>query len=380
MSDHGGTSPNVIQAIYAAASSPDLWPAALDLVARDTGATGSMLAVHGPDAQTSALLLSKPRDDYDQRYLTLYLDNPYTEALRRVPPERPVIGATLVAPERLRRTAFHADILAPQNIEEVVFFAHAALSQGGASGGLCLVLDPDQAERREAVADRLARLTPHLARAIDLSLHRDQTSRIGNALLEAMDQATLLLDHRGHIVAANRAADNLLAEADGLLIERNGGRRLALAHAGEARRLAAALAGALSAFDDDASGDWPVPRVTRPSGRPPLLIFVTPLPPAEFPIADLQNGAARLLVIIVDPGRSVDARVASLSEAFGLTAAETRVSGLIGSGRSLPEIASLLGVSTHTVKSHLVRCFDKTGMRSQVELVRLIEALPPRRH
>jgi len=66
----------------------------------------------------------------------------------------------------------------------------------------------------------------------------------------------------------------------------------------------------------------------------------------------------------------------SLRAAFGLTAAEARVAALIGAGASTAEAAATLGASATTVKTHLGRCFDKTGVRSQVGLARLVAAMP----
>jgi len=85
---------------------------------------------------------------------------------------------------------------------------------------------------------------------------------------------------------------------------------------------------------------------------------------------------ARVLVLIVDPSVPSRATAAAIQAAFGLTASEARVAVLIGSGRSGPEAATVLGVSPSTVKTHLKRCFEKTGVHSQVGLARIIGALP----
>jgi DNA-binding CsgD family transcriptional regulator len=38
----------------------------------------------------------------------------------------------------------------------------------------------------------------------------------------------------------------------------------------------------------------------------------------------------------------------------------------------VPEVASVLGVSESTVKTHLQRVFDKTGANRQADLVKLV--------
>jgi DNA-binding CsgD family transcriptional regulator len=83
-----------------------------------------------------------------------------------------------------------------------------------------------------------------------------------------------------------------------------------------------------------------------------------------------------VLVLIVDPSSQPGSAGAILRKTFGLTAAEARVALLVGNGSSVPQAALALGVSADTAKTHLVRCFDKLGVRSQVMLSRLINAMP----
>jgi DNA-binding CsgD family transcriptional regulator len=100
-----------------------------------------------------------------------------------------------------------------------------------------------------------------------------------------------------------------------------------------------------------------------------------PLPPPDFSLWELSD-SARLLVLVIDPGARTLAAATVLQAAFGLTPAEARVATLIGSGLGGPQAAQALGVSPTTVKTHLARCFEKLGVRSQVELARMLSALP----
>ena len=51
-----------------------------------------------------------------------------------------------------------------------------------------------------------------------------------------------------------------------------------------------------------------------------------------------------------------------------LTLAERRVAALVAEGDSNPAIAQTLGISRHTVESHLKHIFVKLGIRSRVQL------------
>lgn len=62
----------------------------------------------------------------------------------------------------------------------------------------------------------------------------------------------------------------------------------------------------------------------------------------------------------------------NLGAALGLTPAETRVAWLIGCALRIRQVATYLGISIHTVRAHLRQIYEKTGVHSQPELVRLV--------
>lgn len=189
-----------------------------------------------------------------------------------------------------------------------------------------------------------------------------------------MPGAALLLDGQGRIVHTNPAAESLLRRNDGLEIAVDGGLRLAAAVSTETHTLSRAIQTAVSvAAGADQRLAAPL-RLTRPSGQAPLIVLLAPLPPPAFALWQIMGGA-RVLVMIADP-EAPPRHIGALRAAFGLTVAEARVAALAGSGLSAPQVAVKLGVSLATVKTHLSRCFDKTGVRSQAELVRLLSILP----
>ncbi len=83
-----------------------------------------------------------------------------------------------------------------------------------------------------------------------------------------------------------------------------------------------------------------------------------------------------VLIIVNDP--DAPTREDELRASFGLTIAEARVAALVITGMGLPAVARQLGVSRETARSHLARCFDTTGARSQAALARLAATLPRR--
>jgi DNA-binding CsgD family transcriptional regulator len=74
------------------------------------------------------------------------------------------------------------------------------------------------------------------------------------------------------------------------------------------------------------------------------------------------------VAVILHPAREPE--VASvIVAAYGLSAREREVTGLVLQGRSTEEIATHMYVSAYTVQDHLKAIFDKVGVRSRRELV-----------
>lgn len=65
-------------------------------------------------------------------------------------------------------------------------------------------------------------------------------------------------------------------------------------------------------------------------------------------------------------------RVARLCSEFGLTGAEERLLAALAQGWSTAEAARAFGVAQTTIRTHLQRIFDKSGVRSQVALSRML--------
>lgn len=370
---------SAIGAIYATVSQPDSWPGTIELLADHVGAAGGMMAYHNlarPGAG-GFLKVARLREDLTDLYLRDYAENVLARGMMKVPCGKVVLGRDIADPDRLRRSAFHADILAPQKIEENVLVGHPALISRTTSGGFSFTLDAAQAEDRLAVVERFQRLAPHLARAFDLSLElgrKFEAARGLTALLDALPGAALLIDRHGRVTQANEKAEVLLSRRAGLSVDHFG--HLAAIDSRENRDLAQVLKTAVSVTTGDGSDAMRLAlRVTRPPPAASLVVVATPLPPPAFAAWEALDPGARALVRIVDPEDSLERPARLLRAAAGLTATEARVAALVAEGRATPEVAAILKLSPTTVRTHLARCFDKTGSRSQVALARLLSLL-----
>jgi DNA-binding CsgD family transcriptional regulator len=371
-----------VDAIYRAAASPQSWPDTLTLLADYIGGIGGLLVYGNPaDPSSGVLMTGRLRDDLARLYLERYALNPLARAMAKAPFGEVQVTSRLADATAIRRTAYHADILAPQAIEDQLAINHPGLTRNGSAGGVGFPLNGRQTDELGASALRFGRLAPHLARAIDFNLqlgrHESGMWQVQH-ILDAMPSAALLINRKAAIIRMNAAAEVLLAEADGISTFKSDGLRLKAHSPAEARVLSACLGQAFAVARGEDQGFDGALRISRPSGRPPLLALITPLPPSSFSLWEAVDGGARAIVQLVDVHRPASAQAESLRIATGLTAAEARVAALIGAGLTTLEAAAALGISVNTVKTHLARCFDKTGVRSQVTLARLLASIPVR--
>jgi len=372
---------SLLNDIYGAVADPTRWPHALISVCDHIDGIGGMLVYNAPPGGKNLIVLGRLNPDYTAVFHKHYVWNPWTVAVKDEPFDTAIISGSLVERRIIRKTGFYADVLAPQQIEDMIVISHRGMARDGGVGGFGFSLSARGADRAEQARRRLQRLTPHLCRALDATLQLGPLvdgSRQLVRVLQLMPSAALLLDSRQHIVHANPAAEALLRDRDGLTCSSNGGLQLSAVLPDERAALTRTLVQALRVADGSGDALGEPLRLTRLSGAAPLLVVPVPLPPPAFSLWELSD-TARLLVLIIDPNARNLAAATALQSGFGLTSAEARVATLIGSGLSGPQAAQVLGVSPATVKTHLGRCFEKLGVRSQVELARMLSALPPDR-
>jgi DNA-binding CsgD family transcriptional regulator len=104
-------------------------------------------------------------------------------------------------------------------------------------------------------------------------------------------------------------------------------------------------------------------------GDPPLLLD------AAASKQTVAHRATRLVILIATDPASIELPSPHrLRQVFGLTPAESRFASQIVTGEGLKEVATRIGVSESTARTHLHRIFEKTGTSRQAELVRLVLA------
>lgn len=365
---------STLDAIYGVRDDFDSWEPVLERIAAYVGGSGAMLVYNDFMNGGGFMVSGGLRKDLQEIYLRDYVTNSWNRAIAANGMfGRPVLAGSLVDNRALRKTAFYADILGPQKIADMIAIKSRVLSATGGVGGFGIALTGEQSDNANEALTKATALAPHLSRALDMSFdiakYRQAAHRLGS-LLDAMPMPALFLDRNGRVYQTNSAAEATLIAQDALTV---GSRmKLRAVIANEDMRLQATIALALGPQASD--GDTYAVSLKKLSRLPMLLLF-TSLRQQSFPMSGVFGEHAQVLVKIIDPSLGSVGRTRALRHAYALTLAEARVAELVASGFSTPEIAIALEVSASTVRTHLAACFDKTGLRSQVMLARVIGAI-----
>jgi DNA-binding CsgD family transcriptional regulator len=220
------------------------------------------------------------------------------------------------------------------------------------------------------VIEELRLLAPHLRRAATIGeiLERSEVrAATFEAALDAASTGAVLVRGDMEIVHANAAADDMLSSGDPIRSSRG---RLELS--------AEVVAGHLeTAVQAAAEGAGAIGR--RGIGIPARRRDGSPLVTHVLPLASRlgTRPAADAVVFLADNGGAETQFTESLELLFALTPAEARVFELVAEGRSSREISMAMGIAASTMRTHLLRVFDKTGKHRRSELVALARELSP---
>jgi DNA-binding CsgD family transcriptional regulator/PAS domain-containing protein len=367
---------SLIGRIYEAAMDSGLWPDVLNDVADWVGGTACHFYLQ--DLATNRILLMYATRT-DPTHIQAYADhygagNPWAEPFSLTPAGKVVRDDEIFPREKLVGTEFFNEHLRARQVTHalgaVVLKNRAVMSalvsyRGGPRG----VFEPPSRRAMDV-------LVPHLQRAVHIA-HKVSTAQYraeGAAhVLDQMPYGVLLLNGKGKVLHANRLAEEILAQRDGLTVE-HGELRAALAE--ETRRIREQVFAATGRAPGLILLRASSLSVSRPSQGRPFAVVISALPEKGFPL--FPDAKPKAVVLITDPDRMSQTPGDVLQRLYGLTRKEAAVATLIVEGHGLQHAAELLNISVETARSHLKQIMQKTGTNRQAEVVRLILSGPAR--
>lgn len=361
----------VLDLVYDAALETGLWTRVIERIADTVGGAGGALIEQNQRDGSGHGVFARA----DPETVRLYFDYPYEmQLLLRVDDPaaymrawRPLVltDEDWLPKDDLVRSAFYNEFLRRVEAHSVVFVR--LLAQGFSTLNLNLGRQRRAGPFGAGELALIRTLHPHLIRSVKLARRVGDAQQLGDELtqfLDASPHGLFLLDGEGRVRRVNRTGERLAREHDGLSLA-----------AGRLRAATSELTGRLEALTATAASRQAGPRrggsiaLASPSGRAPLSAIVAPVGAERLGL--FQSGPS-VIVCVTDLGAGVAPPAERLRDLFGLTRTEARVALALLEGDSPREAARQLGVSFYTVRGHLAQIFDKTGVKRQSEMVRLM--------
>jgi GAF domain-containing protein len=352
----------IIDAIYRGACEPAELERALELIAQHFDSVGALLGEldHAvPEAQF-AIGVRTVDSPFMADYAQYAAIDPAPRAFAALPTGTASTTDYIFSEEARRIDVLCNEFLRPHGVDGTL--AGPLLSAGGRFAIVAVHRATNRSPFGNDEIARLERLMPHLTRALQIRRLFLQSELRGQALEAMVDRnmtGMIGLSGDGPALFVNAAARAVANARDGIGLDRDG-------HLVAADRAAAKRLSALEA-DVARGGAGGVVRIQRPSGRAAYVVLVSPLPLGESVLPRIRRG---VLFAIHDPSRRIASSVQSIAQLLHLPLGAAKVVEAIVDGVELKDHADREAISMNTVKFHLKTAFDRTGARSQVDLVR----------
>lgn len=350
---------DILDDIYEAAVVPDRWENALCSITREFGALeGALFAFEGQSPPTT-VTFNQP-DGLFEQYLDCWEESPSTRwGLSNCPPAFTTFRSNLPADVLDHDPAIR--ILRSRGIGDIAISVHPTDDDRKLGVGFARHQTSRNYSSREL--SQLNALRPHIIRSMLVSARIGmERARSMVATLDDLGRAAAVLRLDGKVIASNSGID---AMPEMLIPTAFDGIRLC--DRSQQARFEEAL------LQSGPGSDRPASTITiaDKSNQSSALVHLLPI---RGLAGDIFSGGQVLMVVIPVQGHH-NTKVAMFEGLFDLTRAEARLLGELSEGGTLPEIAQRLGLSIHTVRTQFRAVADKTGLRRQTELARLLASL-----
>lgn len=373
----GETYDRLVDLLYQGALEQQPWQCALPALREALDSQVASLVLRPPSESDRGVILNsvrsagegsdRPLADPDDWEVTAYREQFFSlDPFVNLPPDKVIALADILSDRELMTSDYYLHYLEPIGVFRIL--GVDTIEPGGVVARLRF--SRGRSEPAFAARDRqlLARLTPHLRRALQIYARLQRTASERDVYAGAVDGlsvATIILDEHARMLNSNAMATALLEEADGLSLR---GQRLYIAARETNQALQQAVTSIIQAQQRGEPGVVKALRIPRSAGRSDLGLVVRPVP---APGGEAQSSPC-VAVFISDPDLRESASRQTLGELFGLTPAEANLAILLARGLSLAEVSGAQNISPHTARAQLKAIFAKTGVSRQAELVRLV--------
>ena len=356
--------------VYEAVTDDSAWLAMISMLDGQLGMLGGHLALIDAELQDPHLVFScmhaegAPVPELEAEYVREYF--PVDERVSRLidfPIGEPIHNRMLLSGDEIRRTsAVYNEFLARVGGTNQVCVRLGGT--GGSHDAWILTrrgskdLDPDE-------TGLVRRLAAHVGRMVRTRRALVGAGALGLAATEMLGRANagvVLLDGAGRITERNARAGYLFS-ADGCLTD-HGGVLAARSRAAD-QELRAAIRLASSASIPPRASTVIVP---WPGRDRRVWVHVSPI--GGEPLGTLRD-EVEALAVVRDPWATPQLDPVIIRDVLDISEAEAEVVALLAQGRTTHQIAELRHRSVESVRWHLKRVYEKTGLHRQADVVRV---------
>ncbi|WP_175690319.1 helix-turn-helix transcriptional regulator [Burkholderia anthina] len=348
------------------------WSDALEQLRKVLGATWVTLIMRAPTidrhvplmihaSEASELVPGDWQVSYDSHYYAL---DPFVG----LPADRVVTVDEVFGETGWLSSELYKQFLKPQDIRYVLGADLRTASGVECRFRVCKTSTHTQFSARDKAICEL--LLPHLKRSVELHSRLD-TAEVSRSIYEnAIDQMQIgmvTLDENGAIIDTNRAADEILAQHNGIRLLHGA---IEADDVQENRQLQQLIRSAMKGHHGTSSVVVEAMPITRDYDKPRLGVLVRTIPLSDWSGDNSRRPAVALL--LRDPDRKPEGAHEIVRKLFDLTPAEASLALLLTNGLTLDEAADESGISKNTARTHLRAIFSKTGVTRQATLVRIM--------
>lgn len=353
---------------YEAGSEPTLWPSFLEAYARLTAADISLIQVHRYQEHRSEIVVSYGlksvfRKSYNDYYSRLNVWREHGNSLYAQ--GKALLDAEVYPRKLLEKSEFYNDCLRPFGGVHSL----AGVITRDKNSGLVLTVLRDVQRNGWEHSDKkgVEFILPHLRRACSLQ-QKLWIFQAGEIVLDGIAAGVVLFTSDERAVYANRAAETIFHENDGLVLKAG-----ALAAKNPSVNASLQMAIRNAARMEIQESETGALLVERKSMRRAYQILVLPVRRQFQRFAGV--GSPAVLVLITDPERESFAGPQVMRKLYGLTPKEAQLAEKLSTGMSPEEAARELKIEYETARTHLKHIYSKMGISRQSELAALVGRL-----
>jgi DNA-binding CsgD family transcriptional regulator len=280
-------------------------------------------------------------------------------------------GEDLCHASELHRTEFYTDCLSKYDVN--LYCAVATIKRPDSFELISIYRGLHDDSPDSKILATIQLVIPHIRTALQL---RHQLCEVAVSAknyadtLHSLNLGVILLDAQARCLFVSRKAETICNANDGVYVRHS---RLGAHAPADHHALHKLINRAVAVATGNTIRPCGAASIARSSGGP-LVISAIALSP-QAPLAHYTAAVAVAAVFIRDPKDEIASLPGILSATYGLTAAETRLTSRLFVGRSLAQAAEDGAVSLETVRVQLKSIFNKTGVRRQTDLLRLLAEL-----